>query len=864
VARRTRLLARRAALIAVTLAGVAPVPEAGAADELLVQNGTGMRVVDTANTPIGTAIPDARFGHWSRDGARVIANVGQNVVVMDADGSNRRVVATGWFDPVFSPDGRRWAGWRIASGAIQFGVGSVSGGPVTPIPNLSNLYMSTSGKLIAWSAQDEIAFAYYPDPNDGNTRAIGVIHPDGSGFRHLLTLPVPPKPQPDDSTYNLPNDLAFSPDGKTLAVPHEISYGRIGTRDDPFQYDYDVTTLAVQPGGTATDRTVGTAQQPTSGGTQVTGVRPFGASFAPDGNRIALTGDGGDHSKISIYGLDTGSLSPIAARTAVKARWRPTVTDTDGDGLLDDWEKNGIDTDGNGQVDLDLPAMGADFEHKDVFVELDYMPPHRLEQSAIDDVVTAFANSPVTNPDGIGGVTLHVDNGANSVMNPVSGALWGALSDQDSISHQNTLGTTVGGNYDWSAFDTLKTANFDDARKAAFHYAISAHAHHGTYSGVSRDIGASDFLVTLGAGCESLRGSDCTLNAREQAGTFMHELGHNLGLRHGGDDDDSYKPSHLSVMNYTFQLTWLVHTDLTRELDYSRHGFAMNEAGLNETTGFGFPAGSPQAAYLTEVQCATEADTRKLVWKLATSKVDFNCDGTKAGVVSVDTNDDGQVSAWGAHAEWPTLIFKGGQVGDLGAQVLPDESVVEEADVAELLQSNEVFESFVPEDPGGGDPGGGDPGGDGPGGGNPGGGGPGGGGPATAPELSGLVIRPSGFRAAPRGGSIGRRGASVRYTLTAAATVRLKIDKLVSGRRRAGRCVPPKRAPRGRACTRAVPVRGSFSHAGTAGANSFTFTGRLGGRALRPGRYRLTATPVGADGLAGAPKQAQLRVLTLR
>ncbi|HKP21834.1 MAG TPA: hypothetical protein VJT68_09970, partial [Thermoleophilaceae bacterium] len=87
---------------------------------------------------------------------------------------------------------------------------------------------------------------------------------------------------------------------------------------------------------------------------------------------------------------------------------------------------------------------------------------------------------------------------------------------------------------------------------------------------------------------------------------------------------------------------------------------------------------------------------------------------------------------------------------------------------------------------------------------------------------------------------------------------------LTTGRRRAGKCVPPRRAPRGRACTRAVPVRGGFRHAGKAGANSFTFTGRVGGRALSPGRYRLTATPVGADGLAGAPRQAQFRVLSRR
>ncbi len=33
----------------------------------------------------------------------------------------------------------------------------------------------------------------------------------------------------------------------------------------------------------------------------------------------------------------------------------------------------------------------------------------------------------------------------------------------------------------------------------------------------------------------------------------MHELGHNLGLQHGGADDWNNKPNYLSVMNYLFQ-----------------------------------------------------------------------------------------------------------------------------------------------------------------------------------------------------------------------------------------------------------------------------------------------------------------------
>src|SRR4029078_5511463 len=41
-------------------------------------------------------------------------------------------------------------------------------------------------------------------------------------------------------------------------------------------------------------------------------------------------------------------------------------------------------------------------------------------------------------------------------------------------------------------------------------------------------------------------------NFRDQSGSIMHELGHSLGLGHGGSDGVNYKPNYLSVMNYAF------------------------------------------------------------------------------------------------------------------------------------------------------------------------------------------------------------------------------------------------------------------------------------------------------------------------
>ena len=55
--------------------------------------------------------------------------------------------------------------------------------------------------------------------------------------------------------------------------------------------------------------------------------------------------------------------------------------------------------------------------------------------------------------------------------------------------------------------------------------------------------GASDFVVSLGGW------SGQTGTQDQQAGTYKHELGHNLGLRHGGEDHTQWKPNYLSIMN---------------------------------------------------------------------------------------------------------------------------------------------------------------------------------------------------------------------------------------------------------------------------------------------------------------------------
>jgi hypothetical protein len=139
-------------------------------------------------------------------------------------------------------------------------------------------------------------------------------------------------------------------------------------------------------------------------------------------------------------------------------------------------------------------------------------------------------------------------------MDPLTGATCGTLSRADEILHFPVLGAfDATGEYDWTVFDVLKQRHFESARLPVFHYVISADeigVAPLNYGGISRGIGASDFIVSLGG----FGGSPPQV---AQAGTFMHELGRNLGLRHGGRDDVNYKPNYLSVMNYSFGLAGL-------------------------------------------------------------------------------------------------------------------------------------------------------------------------------------------------------------------------------------------------------------------------------------------------------------------
>ena len=128
----------------------------------------------------------------------------------------------------------------------------------------------------------------------------------------------------------------------------------------------------------------------------------------------------------------------------------------------------------------------------------------------------------------------------------------------------------------------------------------------------------------------------------------MHELGHNLGLHHGGNSDSNNGPNYNSIMNYRYQgngVDTTCHAIGDHALDYS-HGtqLTLNEAALNENVGV-CGAGHP---------------------------IDWNSNGSYDSSVSVDLfNGDATLQTYSDFNDW-SLVSLGGLTDADGARFAPN------------------------------------------------------------------------------------------------------------------------------------------------------------------------------------------------
>ncbi|WP_223789528.1 hypothetical protein [Marinicella meishanensis] len=302
----------------------------------------------------------------------------------------------------------------------------------------------------------------------------------------------------------------------------------------------------------------------------------------------------------------------------------PNDPDTDGDALSDGDEVLG--TAGG----LDLPAMGVNPLVQNILIEYDWFDDnldagtcaahsHRPRENAMNLVALAFLNAPNSNPDGSTGIVIIQDYGQGGVfdqgnlINDADGVLTGGVSGAEFLAH--------------------KASHFPSNRDGYFHYTILPHRYN-TNSGSSgqAELNGDDLIVSL----------YCFGSDRNVSHTILHELGHNLSYRHGGNTSCNYKPNYNSVMNYQFQFPG-ADDDCDGAgdgvLDYSRGLNApLNENQLIEADGI----------------CNSQA-------------IDWNDNAVIDGApVSVDINSDGGNSSCGGvlttlsdHDDWAAINFAG-------------------------------------------------------------------------------------------------------------------------------------------------------------------------------------------------------------
>jgi virginiamycin B lyase len=96
------------------------------------------------------------------------------------------------------------------------------------------------------------------------------------------------------------------------------------------------------------------------------------------------------------------------------------------------------------------------------------------------------------------------------------------------------------------------------------------------------------------------------------------------------------------------------------------------------------------------------------------------------------------------------------------------------------------------------------------------------------------------------------RSGTLKLTLSEAATVTIRFERRLPGRRKAGRCVVPRRAAHGRRCTRLRPA-GTQTRRAVRGANRLAIGGKVGRRTLPVGSYRIMVRATDAAGNVSRP-----------
>lgn len=235
-----------------------------------------------------------------------------------------------------------------------------------------------------------------------------------------------------------------------------------------------------------------------------------------------------------------------------------TPGDNDTDGLPDEWETQGITL--NNGTKMPLQHWGADPNKKDLYLQINWMEPewktlgcdnpdtytencetaktktYRPDTQTLDDLVNLFSDH---------NINLHIDAGETYTNIPNYTTRYGG----ETLNYQRYYFNEE----EPSAITLINTSDLLlDEREKVFHVCvIGDQMYPGDYASGKGMINGNAFFV---ANTSRMNGQEDLRN------TILHELGHNLGLRHSGPHQyvtnlatQNRNADYKSVMNYQYQ-----------------------------------------------------------------------------------------------------------------------------------------------------------------------------------------------------------------------------------------------------------------------------------------------------------------------
>jgi hypothetical protein len=106
------------------------------------------------------------------------------------------------------------------------------------------------------------------------------------------------------------------------------------------------------------------------------------------------------------------------------------------------------------------------------------------------------------------------------------------------------------------------------------------------------------------------------------------------------------------------------------------------------------------------------------------------------------------------------------------------------------------------------------------------------------------------------------KGTTIRYTVSAPATVTIVVERVLKGRRSGSKCVKATaKLKHKKSCTRYVTASTLKRVHTTAGAKKVLFSGRVGRRAMPYGTYRMRATAIAGVGTLSGERKVTFKIV---